>query len=61
MTAREKKRRAAMIVVAYYLEQQAAKNTDVPSGNTWTTAGKDVIMDNRARVQRKGRIIKSRA
>ncbi len=61
MTAREKKRKAAMIAVAYYLEQEAAKNNDAKADNTWLAAGKEVIMGNRAMVQRRGRLLRSRA
>jgi len=61
MTAREKKRRAAMIAVAYYLEQEAAKNNEVKVEKAWSAAGKEVIMSNRAMVQRRGRLLRSRA
>lgn len=62
MTAIEKKRRAAMIAVAYYLEQEAAKNNiEVTDYKTWATAGKEVIMDNREMVQRRGRSFRKRA
>lgn len=57
MTAKEKKRKAAIIAVAYYLEQQAAKNNDGHS-DVWTWSGNEIIMDNRARVQRKGHLLK---
>ncbi|WP_430811019.1 MULTISPECIES: hypothetical protein [unclassified Carboxylicivirga] len=50
-----------MIAVAYYLEQEAAKNNEVKAVNSWTTAGKEVIMSNRALVQRRGRLLRSRA
>lgn len=61
MTAREKKRKAALIAVAYYLEQEAAKNNEVSNVNSWKAAGKEVIMSNRAMVQRRGRLLRSRA
>ncbi|MCT4648062.1 MAG: hypothetical protein N4A74_23940 [Carboxylicivirga sp.] len=61
MTAREKRRKAALIAVAYYLEQEAAKNQEVKATNTWSAAGKEVIMSNRAMVQRRGRLLRSRA
>ncbi|MCU4157000.1 hypothetical protein J1N10_13505 [Carboxylicivirga sp. A043] len=61
MTAREKKRKAAMIAVAYYLEQEAAKNNEVKAVNSWKAIGKEVIMSNRAMVQRRGRLLRSRA
>lgn len=61
MTAREKKRKAAMIAVAYYLEQEAAKNNEIVVDNAWKAAGKEVIMNNRAMVQRRGRLLRSRA
>ncbi len=56
MTAREKKRKAALIAVAYYLEQEAAKNNEAKEYNTWASAGKEVIMNNREMVQRRGRL-----
>jgi len=61
MTAREKKRKAAMIAVAYYLEQEAAKNSEKKVENTWVATGKQVTMSNRAMVQRRGRMLRSRA
>ncbi|MCU4176162.1 hypothetical protein [Carboxylicivirga sp. N1Y90] len=61
MTAREKKRKAAMIAVAYYLEQEAAKNNEVKDVKAWSSAGKEVMMSNRALVQRRGRLLRSRA
>ena len=61
MTATEKKRRAAMIAVAYYLEQEAAKNTEVKDYNAWVNSGKGIIMDNREKVQRRGRLLRTRA
>ncbi|WP_347838259.1 hypothetical protein [uncultured Draconibacterium sp.] len=62
MTAREKKRKAAMIAVAYYLEQEAAKNKlEVKDYSAWVSSGKEVIMDNRNMVQRRGRALRKRA
>ena len=61
MTAREKKRKAALIAVAYYLEQEAAKNDKRKIENAWAVAGKEVSMSNRALVQRRGRLLRSRA
>jgi hypothetical protein len=61
MTAREKKRRAAMIAVAYYLEQEAAKNLEVKDYSAWVNSGKGIIMDNRAKVQRRGRLLRTSA
>ncbi len=61
MTDREKKRKAAMIAVAYYLEQEALQQKEVKVSKMWATAGKEVIMGNRALVQRRGRILRSRA
>ena len=57
MTTKEKKRKAAIIAVAYYLEQQAAKDNEAGS-DAWTWSGNEIIMDNRARVQRKGHLLK---
>ena len=62
MTATEKKKRAAMIAVAYYLEQEAAKNNaEVNEYKAWANAGKEIIMDNREKVQRRGRMLRKRA
>lgn len=62
MTATEKKKRAAMIAVAYYLEQEAAKNNiEVKDYNAWVNSGKEIIMDNREKVQRRGRLLRTRA
>lgn len=62
MTAREKKKKAAMIAVAYYMEQEAAKNNlEVKNYSAWVSLGKEVIMDNRNMVQRRGRVLRKRA
>lgn len=57
MTAREKKRRAAMIAVAYYLEQEAEKNSEVKTVNSWKSTAKGIAMNNRTLVQRRGRLL----
>lgn len=56
MTIQEKKKKAAMIAVAYYLEQEAEK-PKLKRLNSWRTVGQEVIMNNRALVQRRGRTL----
>lgn len=58
MTEREKKRKVAMIAVAYYLEQEKANET-AKTTNNWSAMGKEMIMNNRTNVQRRGRLLKA--
>lgn len=60
MTDRQKKMKAALAAVAYYLEQEAQQDQPV-ANNAWSEMGKEIIMKNRAMVQRRGRVIRSRA
>ncbi len=60
MTASEKKKKAALVAVAYYLEQEAAKNNEGKTKNSWLATGKEIAMGNRVMVQRHGRAIRSR-
>lgn len=55
MTDREKKKKAAMIAVAYYIQQEANMAHDARVKNIWAEMGKELIMENRTRVQRRGR------
>lgn len=59
MTTKEKKKKAAMIAVAYYLEEEAAKQNEDAKVNSWSAAGKKVMMGNRTLVQRRGRLLPS--
>ncbi len=60
MTDKEKKRKAAMIAVAYYLEEEKANAAAVvKQESNWAAMGKSIIMQNRATVQRKGRLMKA--
>ena len=61
MTDRQKKMKAALAAVAYYLEQEAQQEAPVANNNTWSGMGKEIIMKNRIMVQRRGRVIRSRA
>ena len=61
MTDRQKKMKAALAAVAHYLEQEALQATPVANNNAWSEMGKEIIMKNRAMVQRRGRVIRSRA
>ncbi len=60
MTLSDKKKKAVAIAVAYYLEQEAAENHGSIADQTWVTMGKATIMENRARVQRRGRVLPMR-
>ena len=63
MTQAEKKRKAALVAIAYYLEQEkaaAATHTASNKGKkSWAKAGREMIMKNRAIVQRRGRLLRS--
>lgn len=60
MSRTEKKKKAAMIAVAYYLEQEAAARNEIILRNVWGEMGKTTIMNNRMRVQRRGRMLPMR-
>lgn len=61
MTNREKKMKAALAAVAYYLEQEAAQAEPVKNKSKWSGMGKEMMMGNRIMVQRRGRMLRSRA
>lgn len=61
MTDREKKRKAALVAVAYYLEQEAAQMETAEQPKQWSDMGKEIMMNNRAMVQRRGRLLRSLA
>jgi hypothetical protein len=61
MTDKQKKMKAALAAVAHYLEQEAEQAKQSTPANTWSGMGKEIIMKNRAMVQRRGRMIKHRA
>jgi hypothetical protein len=56
----DKKKKAAMVAVAYYLEQEAAARNEIIMKNMWGEMGKTTIMNNRMRVQRRGRVLPMR-
>lgn len=60
MSRTEKKKKAAMIAVAYYLEQEVAARNEIILRNVWGEMGKTTIMNNRMRVQRRGRMLPMR-
>lgn len=56
MTERDKRKKAAMIAVAYYIQQEANMAQNNKVRNIWAEMGKELMMENRNRVQRRGRI-----
>ncbi len=63
MTLSDKKKKAVAIAVAYFLEEEkkeAAALEDFKARNMWVSMGKEIIMQNRAMVQRRGRVLPSR-
>lgn len=62
MNAYEKKRKAAMIAVAYYIEQEkanVANANDLNRPGKWAQTGKEIAMNNRFVIQRRGRLLRS--
>lgn len=62
MNAYEKKRKAAMIAVAYYIEQEkasAAAANELNRPGKWVQTGKEIAMNNRFVIQRRGRLLRS--
>jgi hypothetical protein len=62
MNAYEKKRKAAMIAVAYYIEQEkanAAASNGMNRSGAWAQTGKEIAMNNRYMIQRRGRLLRS--
>ncbi len=58
---RNKLKKAALAAVAYYLEQEAAEQQDqIVNTSNWAGMGKDIIMKNRAMVQRRGRMLRNK-
>lgn len=62
MALTEKKRKAIAAAVVYLIEQEDAADTtqDLNTRNTWVNMGKESMMQNRARVQRRGRVLPMR-
>ncbi len=60
MTRAEKKKKAVAIAVAYFLEEEAKAMQDFKARNMWVVTGNQIMMENRARVQRRGRVLPAR-
>lgn len=62
MTTYEKKKKAALIAVAYYLEQEKAsaqESTNLVRTCCWSRTGKELAMNKRTLIQRRGRVLRS--
>ncbi len=55
MTLYEKKKKAAIVAVTYYLSKEAVAKNENAVNNIWGDAAKQNNMENRLRVQRRGR------
>ncbi len=62
MTYEEKKRKAALVAAAYYIEQERIEQTESSEYSNkpckWKVAAKEISMNNRQMVQRRGRTFK---
>lgn len=56
MTHSEKKKKAALIAAAYYIEHDILANKKSKPRNAWAEMGHELIMENRLRIQRRGRV-----
>lgn len=52
MKNKQKKLKAAIMGVLYYLQQQKEENSELE--NNWVQSGREIIMQNRMMVQRRG-------
>lgn len=62
MNAYEKKKKAAIIAAAYYIMQKKEEEAAATAPNRigkWTKTGKEIAMNNRHVIQRRGRLLRS--